>query len=378
MKQAKVDCGFIRLTDSAVLIAALEMGFASEERLELVLHREGNWSSIRDKIALGAYPAAHMLSPMAIAMSLGLGPIPTQIIAPFVLSRNGSSLSATQGFANQIRQLGGHPASARSIGAAIASLSKQRVLRIGVPFPHSMHLLLSRYFLLSSSASPANLTFTVAPPAILPDVMAAGEIDLLMVGAPWGSVAVERGDTEILLPSAAIWDSAPEKVLGVRKDWADDEPETLRRLLRALHRAAEWCASPDTRATLSEILSLPRYLDVPADILERALRGELILNGAGEILSHPRLISLGGGDTNFPWRSAGMWIGDHAAAPWGVARQKAISAGAECFRSDLLRQALGAMGSDLPTSITRVEGELGRSGQSGRFFDDAEFTYLDE
>lgn len=49
----RVDCGFIPLVDSAPLIVAHEIGFAAEEGVDLVLHREPSWSSLRDKLALG-------------------------------------------------------------------------------------------------------------------------------------------------------------------------------------------------------------------------------------------------------------------------------------------------------------------------------------
>ena len=368
MKHTRVDCGFIQLTDSAVLVAALEMGFAAEERVDLVLCREGNWSSIRDKIALGTYPVAHMLSPMAVAMSLGLGPMPIQVDAPFVLNLNGNTLSAALDVAAAVRDAGGVAGDPVRIASGLAAVAEGRPLRIGVPFPQSMHRTLVRYFLDSACVDPAQVVFTVAPPPVLPDVLKAGEVDLTVVGEPWGSMAVERGDAEILLPLAAIWAKAPEKVLGVRRDWAEDQPDLLRRLIRALYRAAGWCATPGAASTLAEILAMPRYLGTPVDVIERALVGELVVRPDGALLKDQRSLILGGGQANFPWRSAGMRIGAHAAPDWGVARQVATQAAADCFRTDLFRQALSPIGVTPPADSVRTE---------DAFFDAQVFDFSD-
>ncbi len=378
MKMSSIDCGFIRLTDSAVLIAALEMGFAAEERIDLILHRESNWSSIRDKIAMGTYPVAHMLAPMPVALSMGLGPMPVSVIAPMMLSQNGNTLSATPEIAALIRDNGGQTGSTESIGKAIAQISKSRNLQIGVPFPHSMHLLLTRWFAETSGADRSRITFTVAPPAILPQVIAAREVDLVVVGEPWGSVAVEKGDTEILMPTSRIWNSAPEKVLGMRQDWAEDDPDSARRLIRALYRSAQWCTKAESRGTLAEILALPQYLDVPSDIVERALSGEMVLNASGDTSYTHGTIRLGGGDVNYPWRSAGMWIGEHAAQQWGVARRAAIACAAGCFSTELYRQSLQPMGVELPSAATRIEGGGILNKDENMFFNGASFTYSDE
>lgn len=358
MRLDVVACGFIPLTDSAALVAAHEMGFAAEEGLELDLRREASWSSIRDRVALGAYPAAHMLSPMAIALSMGLGPVGTRVDAPFVLNLNGNTLTATAEVAAALRTHGANPPSARSVGAAFARLIAERPLRIGAPFPQSMHLLLTRYFLKSSGADLSRVDFTIAPPPVLAEVMRAGEVDVFMVGEPWGSVAVERGDAEILLPGAAIWRAAPEKVLGVRRDWADNNPEVLRRLIRALYRAAQWCAGHGSAGVLADILAMPRYLNQPSEVIERALNGYLVRDAGGAMCQDPDILRLGARHANFPWRSAAMWIADQAAEGWGVSRTEAIRVATECFRSDIYRQALAPLGVDLPAGSMKTEGAL--------------------
>ena len=71
--KAQVVVGFIPLLDCAPLVAAVEHGFAAQEGLELTLVRETSWANIRDRVVVGHFDAAHMLGPMPIASTLGIG-----------------------------------------------------------------------------------------------------------------------------------------------------------------------------------------------------------------------------------------------------------------------------------------------------------------
>ena len=54
----RITAGFMPLLDSALLVAAKEMGFAVAEGVELTLIRETSWANIRDRLAQ-AYGPAH-------------------------------------------------------------------------------------------------------------------------------------------------------------------------------------------------------------------------------------------------------------------------------------------------------------------------------
>ena len=81
--------GFIPLVDAAALIIAVDKGFATAEGLDVTLVREVSWSNVRDKLNIGRFDAAHLLAPVAIASSLGLGHVKLPIAAPlFAVSGN--------------------------------------------------------------------------------------------------------------------------------------------------------------------------------------------------------------------------------------------------------------------------------------------------
>ena len=95
MSDTRLRIGFIPLCDAAALIVAADKGFAKAEGLELELVREVSWSNVRDKLNIGLFDAAHLIAPVAIASSLGLGHVKVPIIAPFGLGVNGNAITVS-------------------------------------------------------------------------------------------------------------------------------------------------------------------------------------------------------------------------------------------------------------------------------------------
>ena len=65
--------GFIPITCATPIIMADPMGFYKRNGLNVEVIRTAGWAVIRDKSIAREYDAAHMLSPMPVAMSLGVG-----------------------------------------------------------------------------------------------------------------------------------------------------------------------------------------------------------------------------------------------------------------------------------------------------------------
>ena len=87
--------GFIPLCDATALIVAVDKGFAAAEGLDVDLVREVSWSNMRDKLNIGLFDAAHLIAPVAIASSLGLGHVKVPIVAPFALGVNGNAITVS-------------------------------------------------------------------------------------------------------------------------------------------------------------------------------------------------------------------------------------------------------------------------------------------
>src|ERR1700752_3509256 len=95
MKGHSLRIGFIPLIDAAALLIAVDKGFAATEGLEIDLIREVSWSNVRDKLNIGLFDAAHLLAPLAIASSLGIGHVRVPLTAPFNLALNGNAITVS-------------------------------------------------------------------------------------------------------------------------------------------------------------------------------------------------------------------------------------------------------------------------------------------
>ncbi|RED12182.1 ABC transporter substrate-binding protein [Pontivivens insulae] len=360
MKARSVTLGFIPLVDAAPLIVAHEMGFAAEEGLSLTLSRAPSWSALRDMLRIGHLDAAHMLSPVPVAAALGLGGVSGGLSAVSVLSINGNVIGVSRELAARLRDAGHDFAfdDARSAGNALIAAA-DKPLRIGVPFPFSMHAELVFYWLTALGLpAPENLTVRTVPPALMGEAIRAGEIDAFCVGEPWGSQAVETGVGELLLPCSAIWAFAPEKVLAVRDEWADAEPALVQSLIRAVWRANRWLADPSSRMLAAEMLARPAWLDLPAELLDRALGGRLVISANGDTRNVPDLIEFHRGAATFPWRSQAEWIASRLARRVGLDPDRAAEQARSTFRSDIYRLAMEPTGIDLPGASAKLEGAL--------------------
>lgn len=360
MTLTRLSVAFIPLTDAAPLIAAEEMGFAREEGLRLDLVRAPSWSSLRDMLAFGRVEAAHMLAPVPVAMALGIGGVASPISALSVMSVNGTVIGVSNALANKLRA-NGHDFGFRDAAAAGKALvaATNAPLRIGVPFPFSMHAELLYYWLEASGLpAPQGVSIRTVPPPLMAEALSANEIDAFCVGEPWGSKAVEAGFGALLLPGRAIWSFAPEKVLAVRTPWVAEEPALTGRLMRAVWKAGRWLSAGGEQTTAAELLARQSYLDLAPEIIDRGLTGRFLISERGEMREDPNFLSFHEGAANFPWKSQAAWIAARIAARLGLDRSGAMDAARSVFRTDLYRRHLGEAGAILPGASEKIEGGI--------------------
>jgi NitT/TauT family transport system ATP-binding protein len=368
-----VNAAFLPLFDSAVLVAAREMGFAEREGVELTLHRETSWANIRDRIAIGHFDVAHMLGPMPIAGNLGLTPLSSDTIVPFALGLGGNcvtvSIAVWAGMAAHGAKPDLDPAGA---GAALRRLIRERrearlePLRFAVTHPHSGHKYELSYWLAACGIDPRrDIDIVIVPPPFMADALAAGRIDGYCAGEPWNSASVVRGTGHIATVKAAIWKNSPEKVLGVRKAWAEQSADALSALLRAMHLSARWCQDAGNRAELAKLMAKPEFLGLPPGTQMPILSGELNVGG-GVLCRVEDFFLLFDKAANFPWKSHALWFYTQMVR-WGqVAHSPANAAIArDCYRPDLYRAALKPLGVALPGANAKVEGALGTATPVG-------------
>ena len=377
----RVEAGYVPLADAAPVLIAREMGFDADEGLDVVPLAQPSWAALRDLLMLGHLDAAHILSPMPVALRLGLGGTEAGIDALAVLSLNGNAVTVSHEVAGRMRSAGWQAfgAGADATARALASAGPDGATpRFGVPFPFSMHALLLDYLFRACGLRPPE-TVAVPPPRMV-GALEGGLVDAFIVGEPWGSAAVEADAGEIVLTGRDIWQAAPEKVLAMR---AGGDEAIGAALIRALARASRWLADPANRGLADDVLAAGA-LRLPTEVIERALTGRIVARRGEAAREVAGFLRLGGQALHFPWRSQGAWIGDRLARIHGKDPAAGARAGAAAFRSDLHRRALEGTGFDLPGASAKLEGALTRpepvASAQGRltlgpdaFFDGATF-----
>ena len=347
----RLTLGFIPLTDCAPLVVAHERGLFEAEGLQVVLSRESSWANVRDRVAAGLLDGAHMLGPMPIAASLGVGGEPTAMIAPMALNLNGSGVTVSRALAEAMRQVDPKVMNQRPPSAApLRRLVEQRAARgerpltFAVVFPYSIHTYQLRYWMAAAGIDPdRDVRLVVIPPPGMAACLRRGELDGFCVGAPWNHLSAAEGDGEALFTAAQWWGACPDKVLGTTLAWAERYPNTLQALLRALLRAAVWAEAAEHAEELAGLLARPAYVDAPAAIVARSLSG-------------PDRILFDGHAASFPWRSHALWFASQMVR-WGQAQTDLdFGAAASVYRPDLYRQAAEALGRPAPLFDSKIEG----------------------
>ncbi|MCB1512182.1 MAG: ABC transporter substrate-binding protein [Hyphomicrobiaceae bacterium] len=379
-----IRAGIIPLLDCAPLVIAHELGFASGEGVELVLVRETSWATIRDRLAVGHLDAAHLLAPMPIAAVLGLNPMPHDLVVPVALGSGGNTVTVSHAVWRAIAAAGA-PAdfdAARAVAAlekVVASRKKRGEPRLvfGIVHPHSAHHYELNYWLAAGGIIPGrDVELVVVPPPLMPAALASGRIDGFCAGEPWGSAAVGDGAGVILTTKAHIWRSAPEKVIGVSRQWLEHNEGEAQALVRAIYKAARWCDAEENQAALAEILARPPYLGLPRDLLQRSLSRRLP-SPAGEEVAVPGLLRFAENNGTVPWPHHGLWFYTQMVR-WG---QIAFDPGhveivRRAWRPEIYRAALAALeasGADKDAGVMPVADATGAGLVIDLFFDGGRF-----
>jgi NitT/TauT family transport system ATP-binding protein len=316
MTETRLRIGFIPLCDAAALLVAVDKGFAAAEGLDIELIREVSWSNVRDKLNIGLFDAAHLLAPVAIASSLGLGHVKVPIVAPFGLGVNGNAITVSpQLHAEIIEAADGNVldplVSARALARIVAERKRAGAepLTFGMTFPFSTHNYQLRFWMAAGGIDPdEDVRLVVLPPPYMVESLTSRQVDAFCVGAPWNSVAVDLGVGCILHFSCEILAHAAEKVLAVRTRWAEENPDVLARLVRAHQRAADFIEDVSNRAEVTAILAVPNRIGVDAEVISRTLEGRLKVAPDGSVRSDDRYLLIGRNGAARPDPVQAAWL----------------------------------------------------------------------
>lgn len=351
MPSPSLRIGYVPLVDAAPLIVADALGLFAAAGVRVLLSPERVWATLRDKLALGALEAAHLLAPMAVGLTLGAGGLKRQVDVTVSLSRNGNNIVVSHALAAAVGAFA-PPLGAAAFAAALHARAEEGLPppTLAVVFPFSSHNYLLRHWLATGGLDPDHdVRLVVVPPPQTARALAEGAIEGFCAGEPWGSHAVAAGAGRFALSTGDIWPGHPEKVLAFAEGLAARDPAMVVAATSAVIAAQRWLAEPANRPAAVALLAERVFPDLAPSSIAAALEGQVAaLPGApAQRLAAPLAFDP---DTPPHRATAERWFAEMRR--WGHLPPAAtVEDAAACVRADLWHRAHSDLGAPFASSI---------------------------
>lgn len=286
LEKTKLKVGFIPITCATPIIMAAPMGFYAKHGLDVEVVKTAGWAVIRDKAINKEYDAAHMLSPMPLAISMGIGSSPVPWTMPAVENINGQAITLALKHKDK------------------RDPKSWKGFKFGVPFDYSMHNYLLRYYLAEFGLDPdMDVQIRSIPPPEMVANLRAGNIDGFLAPDPVNQRAVYDGVGFIHILSKEIWDGHPCCAFSASKEFVTTMPNTYQALVKSIIEATAYANKDENRKSIASVIAPANYLNQPVSVLEQVLTGTYA-DGLGGIQKVPTRVDF----EPFPYESFAIWI----------------------------------------------------------------------
>ncbi len=278
--------GFIPITCATPIIMAKPLGFYEKQGLNVEVIKTAGWAVVRDKTINKEYDAAHMLAPMPLAISMGVGSNPVPFVMPAVENINGQAITLSLKHKDK------------------RDPKQWKGFKFAVPFDYSMHNYLLRYYLAEAGLDPdVDVQIRSVPPPEMVANLKADNIDGFLGPDPFNQRAVFDGVGFIHILSKELWDGHPCCAFAASKEFITSQPNTYAALLKAIIEATAFASKAENRKQIATAIAPANFLNQPETVLEQILTGTYA-DGLGEIKKDPQRVNF----DPFPWQSFGIWI----------------------------------------------------------------------
>ncbi|MEP9376732.1 CmpA/NrtA family ABC transporter substrate-binding protein [Aquabacter sp. CN5-332] len=286
LEKKDLKIGFIPITCATPIIMAHPMGFYSTYGLNVEVIKTAGWAVIRDKTLNKEYDAAHMLAPMPLAISMGVGSTATPYTMPAVENLNGQAITLAMKHKDK------------------RDPKDWKGFKFAVPFDYSMHNYLLRYYLAEAGLDPdTDVQIRAVPPPEMVANLRADNIDGFLGPDPFNQRAVYDGVGFIHILSKQIWDGHPCCAFAASQEFVTSMPNTFHAVTKAIIDATGYAQKPGNRKAIAEAIAPANYLNQPPVVLEQILTGTYA-DGLGEIKKDPNRIAF----DPFPYNAFAIWI----------------------------------------------------------------------
>ena len=336
LEKTDLTIGFIPITCATPIVMSDPLGFYEKYGLKVTVKKMPNWAAVRDSAIAGELDAYHMLSPMPIAITLGLGSAAFPIKLASIENINGQAITVAMKHKDKVKG----PADFKGF-------------KMGVPFPYSMHNLLLRYYLATGGLDPdKDVQISPVPPPDSVAKMTAGELDAMLMPDPFNQRAVYEKVGFIHMLTKDLWDGHPCCAFAASQSWIDANPNTFRAVNKSIIDAAAYANDPANRSKVAAAMIERKYLNQPLPVVEAVLTGKFE-DGLGNTLDVPDRI----GFDPYPWHSFAKWISSQLVRWDLMPKEKADydKIANDIFLTELAAELQKELGQTPPTEATRIE-----------------------
>jgi nitrate/nitrite transport system substrate-binding protein len=340
LEKSKLAVGFIPITCATPIIMAHPLGFYAKQKLDVDVVKTAGWAVVRDKTINKEYDAAHMLAPMPLAISMGLGSTAMPFTVPAIENVNGQAICLAMKFKDR------------------RDPKSWKGMKFAIPFDYSIHNYLLRYYLAENGLDPdQDLQLRVVPPPEMVANLRAGNIDGFLAPDSIVQRAVFDGIGFIHLISKELWDGHPCCSFSTRADFAAEMPNTYAALLRAIMEASAYSAKPEHRKQIAEAIAPANYINAPVTVLEQVLTGTYA-DGLGGVKQDPNRVTF----DPFPYESFAIWIMTQMKR-WGQVKGDIDYAGIarKVFLTTEAGRAMKDAGLPVPAAPTKSFAVMGKT-----------------
>jgi len=278
--------GFIPITCATPLIMAKPLGFYEKQGLNVEVMKTAGWALIRDKMLNKEYDATHFLSPMPLAISLGVGSNPVPMNVATIQNTNGQAIT----LANKHKDK--------------RDPRQWKGFKFAVPFEYSMHNFLLRYYVAEAGLDPdRDIQIRVVPPPEMVANLRAGNIDGYLGPDPFNQRAVYEEVGFLHLLTKDLWNGHPCCAFGTSSEFIRQNPNTFAALYRAVLTAAAMARKAENRELIAKVISPQAYLNQPETVVAQVLTGKFA-DGLGKVQNVPDRIDF----DPMPWQSMAVWM----------------------------------------------------------------------
>ena len=143
----------------------------------------------------------------------------------------------------------------------------------------------------------------------MPATLEAGTISGYCVGEPWNQQAVFRNIGVPVVTNRDLRNNIVEKVFGVTKEWADENPNTHIRVVKALIRAGKWLDDKDNanRAEAAKMISQSHYVGADYKVIANSMTGVFEYE-RGDVRKEPDFNVFFRYHATYPYYSDAVWF----------------------------------------------------------------------